>query len=186
VDICYPTENIELYEDILNKGGGIISEYWPGTPPEAWHFPMRNRIISGMADKVAVVEAKEKSGSLITVEWALEQGKDIYALPGRVNDELSKGCNRLIKIGAGVMINADDILEGLNYDLNNNISGLAKVVLDENMRIIYQTLEFYPKGIDDILKETKLDFEVVIQGLLELQMQGIIEEVYKNYYSRKK
>ena len=80
VDVCYPTENIELYNDILKKGG-IISEYPPGSKALAWHFPQRNRIISGLSDKVVVVEAKEKSGSLITVEWALEQGRDVMAVP---------------------------------------------------------------------------------------------------------
>ena len=96
VDVCYPTENIELYNDIL-KNGGIISEYPPGAGPIAWHFPLRNRIISGLSDKVIVVEAREKSGSLITVEWALEQGKDVMAVPGRVGEKLSDGCNRLIR-----------------------------------------------------------------------------------------
>ena len=112
VDICYPTENIELYENILKKGG-IISEYLPGTKPNSWHFPQRNRIISGISDIVVVVEAKEKSGSLITVEWALEQGKNIMAVPGRVGDKLSSGCNRLIKTGAGIVTSEKDILHEL-------------------------------------------------------------------------
>ena len=91
VDICYPVENIELYGDIINNGG-IISEYPPGSSPEGWHFPQRNRIISGLADKIVVIEARENSGSLITVEWALEQGGDVMAVPGRVDDKLSQGC----------------------------------------------------------------------------------------------
>ena len=79
------------------NSGGVISEYSLGSKPDSWRFPHRNRIISGLADKLIVVEAKEKSGTCITVEYALEQGKDVYAVPGRVNDPLSQGCNRLIK-----------------------------------------------------------------------------------------
>ena len=91
VDVCYPTENIELYNDILKKGG-IISEYPPGSKALAWHFPQRNRIISGLSHKVVVVEAKEKSGSLITVEWALEQGRDVMAVPHIIPDTNSTAC----------------------------------------------------------------------------------------------
>ena len=89
--------------DILEQGGGILSEYPPGTPPLSWHFPTRNRIISGLFGAVLVIEAGEKSGSLITVDMALEQGRDIYALPGPVNSSMSRGCNYLIQQGAGLM-----------------------------------------------------------------------------------
>ena len=102
-DVCYPREHIGLYMDILEQGGGILSEYPPGTPPLSWHFPARNRIISGLSDVVLVMEAGEKSGSLITVDMALEQGRDVYALPGPVNSTLSDGCNRLIRQGAGIL-----------------------------------------------------------------------------------
>lgn len=91
-DVCYPRRNLPLYRR-LEEGGSILSEYPPGREPLALHFPMRNRIISGMSDCVLVIEAKESSGSLITADLALEQGKDIYALPGRVGDTLSAGCN---------------------------------------------------------------------------------------------
>ena len=96
VDICYPSSSRSIYRRIPEKNGGIISEYPPGTPGRAYHFPARNRIISGLADVVVVVEAKEKSGSLITAACALEQGKTVYAVPGAVNDALSRGCHKLI------------------------------------------------------------------------------------------
>ncbi|MBQ3665890.1 MAG: DNA-processing protein DprA [Lachnospiraceae bacterium] len=115
VDQCYPRENIELYENILDNGA-LISEYPPGRNPFAWQFPMRNRIISGLSDKILVVEARENSGSLITVEHGLEQGKDIYVIPGKITDELSKGCNRLIKEGAGVITSLDHLLEDFELD----------------------------------------------------------------------
>ncbi|MBQ6806880.1 MAG: DNA-processing protein DprA [Lachnospiraceae bacterium] len=112
VDICYPAENGNLYRMLVEKGG-ICSEYVPGTAPQANLFPPRNRIISGMSDGVLVIEARNKSGTLITVDMALEQGKEVFALPGRVTEPLSEGCNRLIKQGACVVQDTQDILQEL-------------------------------------------------------------------------
>ena len=96
VDVCYPKGHWRLYEQ-MQRQGGVISEFPLGTAPMASHFPMRNRLISGLADVIIVVEAREKSGSLITVEQGLEQGKEIYAVPGQITDHLSMGCNQLIQ-----------------------------------------------------------------------------------------
>lgn len=109
VDICYPAQNRELYDRLI-KQGGIISEYSPGTAPQARLFPMRNRIISGLTDAVFVVEAKSRSGTLITVDMALDQGREVFAMPGRVCDALSYGCNRLISQGATIATCPEDIL----------------------------------------------------------------------------
>lgn len=109
VDVCYPAENRSVYEGILEHGR-IISEYPPGTRPLGQNFPPRNRIISGLADAVVVVEAKKRSGTLITVDMALEQGRDVYAVPGRVSDAMSYGCNRLIAQGAEAVV---DVVETL-------------------------------------------------------------------------
>ena len=117
VDIVYPAGNRQLYRDIQGKGG-VLSEYLPGTPASAWHFPQRNRIISGLADLVLVVEARDKSGTLITVEYALQQGREVFAVPGRVGDNLSLGCNRLIRDGAGIATCAEDLVFALQ-DLGN-------------------------------------------------------------------
>ena len=108
-DVCYPRSNREIYEKIKSSGG-ILSEEKPGTQPLSYNFPKRNRIISALSDIVLVVEAKEKSGSLITVDFALEQGKTVYAVPGRVCDLLSAGCNRLIWQGAGIACSPETIL----------------------------------------------------------------------------
>lgn len=102
-DTCYPKENRFLY-DKIKVSGGIISELMPGTDPQKMFFPMRNRIISGLSDIVVIVEAKKRSGSLITADFAMEQGKDVYVIPGRITDTLSYGCNSLIKQGAGIII----------------------------------------------------------------------------------
>lgn len=110
VDVCYPSSNRTLYQT-LQIHGGILSEFPPGTKPEARHFPMRNRIISGLADLILVIEAKERSGTRITVNMALEQGKEVYAVPGRITDELSRGCNRMILEGAGVAVDINELAE---------------------------------------------------------------------------
>lgn len=112
VNICYPKNNRFLYER-LKKQGGILSEYAPDTQPAAGLFPPRNRIISGLADIVLVVEAKEKSGTFITVDMALEQGREVFAVPGRVTDLLSRGCLKLLHQGAGMAVCPEDIIEAL-------------------------------------------------------------------------
>ncbi len=112
VDICYPEENREIY-DRLTAPSGILSEYPPGTVPKSGLFPPRNRIISGLSDVLLVVEARKKSGTLITVDQALEQGKEVYALPGRVTDALSYGCNNLIRQGAGIAMSPEELIEAV-------------------------------------------------------------------------
>ena len=112
VDVCYPEENGALYEK-LRETGCILSEYPPGTLPHSRLFPPRNRIISALSDLVLVIEAREKSGTLITVDMALEQGKDVFAVPGRITDTCSRGCNRLIGNGAGIAVSVTQLLQEL-------------------------------------------------------------------------
>lgn len=185
VDICYPTENIELYRNIL-KRGGIISEYPPKSAPVAWHFPQRNRIISGLSDTIVVVEAKEKSGSLITVEWALDQGKNVMAVPGRVGDRLSSGCNRLIKAGAGIVTSKEDILEEFKYVVFNGESDNInkEKILEKDFLLLYSELGLQPKNIYELMEATGLEYERLMEMLLQLQLKGLIEQPSYNYYSR--
>ena len=110
LDIIYPPENIELYKQILIKGGAIISEYPLGSKPEKYHFPERNRIISGLSNGVLVIEAKKKSGTMITVNFALEQGREVYAVPGNISSDNSYGTNELIKEGAIPVTHVNDII----------------------------------------------------------------------------
>lgn len=121
VDVCYPPQNRDIYEQMQTQGG-VLSEYPPGTAPCAGLFPRRNRIISGLADILLVIEARKKSGTLITVDAALEQGKEVYALPGRVTDALSGGCNGLIAQGAGIATSPEQLLEELSELLGREIS----------------------------------------------------------------
>lgn len=112
VDVCYPAQNRKIYER-LEKCGAVISEYPLGTPARSINFPPRNRIVSGLADAVVVVEARVKSGTLITVDMALEQGREVYVVPGRITDRLSDGCNRLVKQGAALLLSPAEFVEEL-------------------------------------------------------------------------
>ncbi len=138
VDICYPAGNRRIYEK-LKLGGGLLSEYPPGAPPLPGHFPPRNRIVSGLADVVVVVEAREKSGTLITVDMALEQGREVYVVPGRMTDPLSAGCNKLLKLGAGLILSTEEFLDELlqiggrqGLQAGNNKGGNPKSINQES------------------------------------------------------
>ena len=113
LDVIYPKENEKLYYDILNNGGLIISEYPLGSKPEKWHFPARNRIISGLSDGILVIEARKNSGTNITVDFALDQGKDVFVVPGNIYSKTSDGTNFLMKEGAIPVTSAQDILDYL-------------------------------------------------------------------------
>ena len=183
-DVCYPREHIGLYMDILEQGGGILSEYPPGTLPLSWHFPARNRIISGLSDVVLVMEAGEKSGSLITVDMALEQGRDIYALPGPVNSSLSRGCNYLIQQGAGLLTSPEMLLKewGIGaFDVSER-KGKNKKVLETTEKLVYSCLGLYPKNIEQIAEETKLSPRELVGLLVSLELQGYAREITKNNY----
>ena len=187
VDVCYPKEHIGLYVDILEQGGGILSEFPPGTAPLAQHFPARNRIISGLADAVLVMEAGRKSGSLITVDMALEQGRDVYALPGPVNSSLSDGCNRLIRQGAGLLLSPEELLEEWGIKSEGFARDGEKKVKNQKMlesaeKLVYSCLGLNPKNADQIVRETKLCVREVMELLVSLELQGYIREISKNYY----
>lgn len=186
VDVCYPRENKGLYED-LKKYGGILSEQLPGSPPLAQYFPARNRLISGLADVVIVIEARERSGSLITADMALEQGKDVYALPGSVDSQLSRGCNRLIRQGAGIILSPEELLEDLNI-CGNFVKNMTenKITLETEQNIVYSCLDLNPKSIGQILAETKLPIPELMRQLVSLEMSGTIMQISKGYYVRGK
>lgn len=180
VDICYPAENRKLYE-LLKEKGGVISEFPMGAQPMSYHFPMRNRIISGLSDVVVVVEARKKSGTYITVDMALEQGKEVYAVPGRITDSLSDGCNELIKTGANVLTKIEDLLTEIGIT-KKNFKNLKKLLLAEKENMLYSNLDLQPKNIQVLAEETKMELPQVIEVLLQLQLKGLIQEPVKNYY----
>ena len=130
-DVCYPDSNSDLYE-MLKESGGILSSYPPGTPAMSRYFPPRNRIVSGLSDAVVVVEARARSGTLITVDMALDQGRDIYAVPGRLNDELSAGCNGLIGHGAKVYLSPNIFMSDLMEDHLSQMESGFEDITDRN------------------------------------------------------
>ena len=186
VDICFPMHNANVYNRILDYGGGIISEFDIGTPPLPYNFPSRNRIISGLSDIVIVVEARSKSGSLITADFALEQGRTIFACPGRVGDSLSTGTNNLIKQGAYILTSADDILEHLGLIVDGLIPKKENDIsnLDYFEKTIYQTLEEGTLHIDQIVQKAKLPVEKCLNVLMSLELNGFVETSINNYYRR--
>ncbi len=185
IDIIYPPENFKLFERTLEKGG-IISEFPLGTKPLSRNFPFRNRIISALSDLVLVVEAKKKSGSLHTVEYALSQGKDVFALPGRISDLSSEACNALIADGAGIVTSSKDIFEyfGLEdktqffQNKKNNFS-LAK-----DYEVLYSCVEFQPKTKDEIIEEAGIDYKAGLGALIKLEIDDLIYEPSPGYYCR--
>ncbi|MBQ8306383.1 MAG: DNA-processing protein DprA [Blautia sp.] len=185
-DICSPAGHRSVYERILRQQGGILSEYPPGTQAKPFHFPQRNRIISALSDVVLLVEAKEKSGSLITAGFALEQGKSVYAVPGAVNDLLSRGCHKLIYDGAGIAYCPEILLlewgigEGITKeDTKNTNLGLAS-----DLNLLYDNLDSRPRSLDYLIRKTSLPQGVISNGLIELVLLGYIREVGRQYYVR--
>lgn len=187
-DICYPAANRPLYERIIRENGGIISEYPMGTQPRSYYFPARNRIISGLSDAVLVVEAKEKSGSLITASCALEQGKAVYAVPGSVNDELSVGCHKLIYDGAGIAYTPEIILEelGITSEITESTKEKNKIGLASDLNMVYSCLDLRPKNLDYIVRKTGLSPGKISNCLVELQLLGLVQEKGKYYYTMQK
>lgn len=183
VDIVYPRQNACLYERVA-ANGGLISEFPAGTSPRAANFPQRNRLISAFADIVLVIEAKERSGSLITVDCALEQGRSVYALPGRVDDALSQGCNRLIAQGAGIACSPDMLLEELKIERNRHVSPVPgeKLGLASDLELVYSCLDFEPKSVQAIQEACAIPTLQLLQVLLELELKGLAREIMKSYY----
>ncbi len=193
LDIVYPPENKKLMERILEKGA-VISEYPPGVLPAPHHFPIRNRIVSGMSVGILVVEAGEKSGSLITAQLALEQGRDVYALPGNVISINSKGTNKLIQDGAKLVTSVEDILEEVVWfksletkpvlDLNSyrNKKSLHEN-LDADEQNVMDMLSIEALQIDEIQQKLACDLPLVHRILLSLEMKGLIKREAGGRYS---
>lgn len=189
IDVIYPRENMELYMEIEERGT-IISEYGLDVPPNAGQFPGRNRLISGLSDGVLVVEARKKSGSLITADFALEQGRQVYAVPGRVDDVNCEGTNQLIKMGAMCVTCPEDIL----MDFSGIDSALAqeeetdreksgnKNLLAPTEKMVYSCLSLEPMFIDDIIVRTKLGVTEAISTLYIMEEKGMIKQPVKGYY----
>lgn len=183
LDIVYPTENKQLFEDICISGL-VISEYQPLTVPEPGNFPMRNRIISGLSRGVIVVEARKKSGALITADFALEQGRDVFAIPGPITSKNSEGANNLIKQGARLVTCIDDVLEDY-YD----IKAAAKVTqpellppMDLEEARIMDCMGYEPVHFDRLMQLTRFDIGLLSTVMLALEFKGLVKGMPGNFY----
>ena len=185
VDICYPRSHYSLMGRILERGG-VLSEYPPGQQPLARHFPVRNRIISGLSDAILVMEAKEKSGSLITAEAGLEQGKEIFALPGRITDPLSRGCNRLIQDGAILLDSSERVLDslGIFYEKKNFADGKGRKGLAKIEKMVYSCLDSEPRHAEEIAGSAGLPVSQTMSLLVELELAGYAVRTGGLYYER--
>ncbi|MBR5506686.1 MAG: DNA-processing protein DprA [Clostridia bacterium] len=185
VDICYPKENMNLYEKIL-KNGMIISEYPPKTPPERFRFPERNKIIAALSLATLVIQAREKSGSLITAEQTLKFGRKLFALPGNFSSSLSKGTNILISKGASCVTEINDILNfyGVCEKDKEDLSE-EKIFssLSEEEKLIYDALFQKPLLIDEISKVSKIPVFKLYGILLSMELGGIIVKDATEHYS---
>jgi len=183
VDVIYPPENDALYRAIAARGA-IVSEMRLGEAPQARHFPRRNRLISGLARGVVVVEAAERSGSLITANYALEQGREIFAVPGSPLDPRAKGCNKLIRDGATLTEGAEDVLAVLRPMLGGDFhepdstapvaapAAVPDAEADRVRTLVMECLGPAPVAIDDLIRQTGAPAAVVLTVILELELAG--------------
>ncbi|NTW04679.1 MAG: DNA-protecting protein DprA [Peptococcaceae bacterium] len=183
LDIPYPKSNISLKEKI-GISGAAVSEFPLGMKPESWHFPYRNRIISGLSRIVVVVEAAVKSGALITVDFALDQGRDVMAVPGNINSELSRGTNSLIQQGAMPVQNGQDILEELNIEFNSSVKkkDLSHKSLDSDQQIIIKLILSGVLGFEELVEHSGMAANKAMAALTFLEVSGIIKQINGRKY----
>jgi DNA processing protein len=182
--VVYPAENNKLMHQIANSGA-VISEFSLGGAPEPWHFPVRNRIITGISRGIVVVEAAERSGALITAELAMEQGRDVMAVPGNVNNPFSRGPNRLIKQGARLVENVDDILDEIGLTrLFETQGGENKfgLKLDQDEGRVLQLIAAEPLAVDLIIRDSGLPTERVASILTFLEVKGLARRLPAGLY----
>lgn len=187
VDITYPAENGKLF-DTISAHGAVVSEFPLGSSPEPWRFPPRNRLISGLSISLLVCQCPLRSGALITADYALQQGKDIYAVPGNVDDERNSGCHRLIKDGAKLIDGADDILEELGIEKKSEDAqsqlALPIASMSDQERDIISLLSLEPMQMDEIIEKSALSAPMVSGTLTVLEMKNLVRRVPGNAYVR--
>ncbi|HHT46735.1 MAG TPA: DNA-protecting protein DprA [Firmicutes bacterium] len=193
LDICYPPENRMLMEKI-RQSGAVISEFPPGSEPYPQNFPRRNRIISGLSAGTIVVEAGERSGALITADFALEQGREVFAVPGGINSPYSRGCHRLIKEGAKLVEKVEDVLEELLLFSENDTISHKKVTaengaedrgqLNQDEIKLMEIIPYEPLPLEQIVIMSKMPISTVNILLLGLELKGIIKQLPGKYFVR--
>jgi DNA processing protein len=185
IDVLYPSENRGLVRRILEEGrGAVVSEYPLGTQPDAVNFPPRNRIVSGLSHGVLVVEAGAKSGALITVRFALEQGRDVFAVPGPINSRMSDGPNNLLKKGAKCVTGGADILEELGLGMvQEHVEAVKALPADPTERRLLEMLQDMPLHIDELTNVSGLPASTVSAVLTMMELKGLVRHIGGMQYS---
>jgi DNA processing protein len=184
VDVVYPPEHRRLAEQVA-EAGALMSDFPPGTPPDGPNFPARNRIISGLTLGVVVVEAPAKSGALITVDFAADQGREVFVVPGSVLSAKSEGCNRLLRDGARPVTCADDILEDLNLGRRREQVAVQQALpLEEGERRLLALLTAEPQHIDEIAAAANLPISEATALLMMLELKGLVRNAGAQHYAR--
>lgn len=200
IDVPYPPEHEELFRVMADRGC-LVSEFPPGTPPLKYHFPQRNRIIAGLARAVLVVEAPKKSGAMITAEYALDEGKEVFAVPGPIHNPTSRGTNRLIQEGAALVTSAADILRilemrtgeplpeplaaGLSIDdLEGRLEREPDIGASELARRVWDALDEGACGVDNLAEGLAAPPQALAAALLELELAGLVERRPGPRYAR--
>ena len=192
LDICYPPENRTLMGKIC-KSGAVISEFPPRSEPFPQNFPRRNRIISGLSAGTIVVEAGERSGALITTDFALEQGREVFAVPGGIKSPYSRGCHKLIKEGAKLVEKVEDILEELQFFPENEAAishakTLGEAVEQGQLNVdeikLMEAIPYEPLALEEIVKISKMPVSTVNTLLLNMELKGIIKQLPGKYFVR--
>jgi DNA processing protein len=193
LDRCYPEHHRDLAERIA-QCGALVSEFPPGTPPLPGHFPRRNRLISGLCLGVLVVEARHRSGSLITARLAAEQGREVFALPGSIHNPLARGCHRLIRDGARLVETVEEIVAGLQQDLFGSLlpptpqapagPAISAAPLDSDGKILLNACGFEPVGVDTLVARTGFSAAAVASMLVLLELHGEVESSAGGLYCR--
>ena len=182
----YPKENIELYREILENNGTIISEYPPNAMPDSKNFPKRNRIISGMSEGVVVVEAMHRSGTTITAKYAIEQDKQVFCIPSNIGVKTGVGTNRLIKQGAKLITSVNDILEELkmdSYGIEKEV--IAPKKIKKEYREVYNLIPNMPININELCRKSNLDIGKVNEIILMLEIENLVKQLPGNEVIRK-
>jgi len=187
IDDIYPPENRGLARNLLENGGTILSEFPPGAPPNAFHFPRRNRIVSGLSLGALIVEGAEKSGSLITAQLALDQNREVFAIPGAPNAPFSRGPNRLIQSGAAKLtLDADDILAELPLEKIDSQNAVKKAVpTDATEKKVFELLTDEPQLFDEIIRKSDLPAATFSATLTILEMKGFAVNFSGNFWARR-
>jgi DNA processing protein len=189
-DVVYPPQHAGLFAEVAEKGL-LLTEYPLGSKPEGFHFPERNRIISGLSLGVVVVEASLKSGSLITAGLALEQGREVFAVPGRIDSVKSQGAHRLLQQGAKLVHSVDDILEELSLagtfaeEAPSNHPGAQPALMTEAEERLWNCLDVYPLTVDELVRQSGCEPAQVLSLLLDLELKGLVRQLPGQEYERR-